>query len=101
MSQNEQARDAFDRIINLGRTAEIRNTAKAYWTAHTSDAGATEENGLNFEKAIRNIPLDYRQPTVKYLEDLDNCKANCSNDDIASCYLDFAVAIVDRIVKLS
>jgi len=101
MSQNEQAQEAFDKIINHGRTAEIRNTANAYWKACSSDTGATEEQGLNFEKAIQNIPLDYRQPTVKFLEDLHSCKASCGEDELNQCYLKFAIAIVDRIIKLS
>ena len=98
MSQREEADAAFKRIINQGRTASIRKSAEAYWAAYTSEAGADKAVGKKFEDAIKGIPLDYRQPTVKYLEDLNSCKE--SNPDDATCYLAFAIAIVDRIVSL-
>lgn len=98
MGQNDSANAAFEKIIANGRTLSIRKAAKAYWDAHQSEGGASETAGTNLETAIKSIPLDYRQPTVKHLEDLDNCKQ--SDTDNSSCYLTFAVAIVDKIVSL-
>jgi len=98
MVQNDAAKAAFEKIISNGRTLSIKKAAKAYWDAYESEAGASDEAGLNLEKAIKSIPLDYRQPTVKFLEDLDNCKQGDS--DNTDCYLAFAVAIVDKIVSL-
>lgn len=99
MVQNDAAKAAFDKIITSGKTLSIRKAAKAYWDAHTSEAGASAEAGLNLEKAIKSIPLDYRQPTVQFLEDLDSCKQGETDD--TSCYLTFAVAIVDKIVSVT
>ena len=99
MDQQAQALAAFEKIISHGRTAEIRKSAQAYWTAYTSDQGADETTGTNFEKAIRNIPIDYRQPTLKPLEELNDCKQD-GNDDSA-CYLNLAISLVDRIIKLA
>lgn len=98
MVQNDAAKAAFEKIIANGRTLSIKKAAKAYWNAYESDAGASDEVGLNLEKAIKSIPLDYRQPTVQFLEDLNNCKQG--DTDNTSCYLAFAVAIVDKIVSL-
>jgi hypothetical protein len=99
LQQHEQAKAAFEKIISLGRTAAIRKAAKDYWTACNTDEGASEEAGKNLELAIRAIPLDYRQPTVKPLEELGHCMEN--SDDTSSCYFTLVIALADRIVKLS
>ena len=97
MELDSQAEEAFGRIINNGRTLEIKKTAAACWTAYNENKQITETIGVNFEKAIQNIPLDFRSPTVAHLEGLKSCKE--SGGDSSSCYLTFAVGIVDRIVK--
>lgn len=97
MNQHDQADAAFNKIINNGKTLTIRKAAKAYWAAHNSDKGASEEAGKNLEQAIMSIPPDYRQPTLIHLEALNNCKE--SNDDSSSCYLTFATSIVDKIIS--
>jgi tetratricopeptide (TPR) repeat protein len=99
MEQYEEAKIAFEKIISHGRTAAIRKAAEGYWTAFNTAEGADEEAGKNLEQAVKSIPLDYRQPTLKYLEELNNNKKN--NDDSASCYLTFAIGIVDRIVSMA
>ncbi|MCW8934936.1 MAG: hypothetical protein OQK98_09445 [Gammaproteobacteria bacterium] len=98
MGQNDSASAAFEKIIANGRTLSIRKAAKAYWVAHQSESGASETAEDNFVNAIKSIPLDYRQPTIKHLEDLSNCKQ--SDTDNSSCYLTFAIAIVDKVVSL-
>ncbi|MDH5483924.1 MAG: hypothetical protein OEY43_01715 [Gammaproteobacteria bacterium] len=99
MDQYEEAKVAFETIISRGRTAAIRKAAEGYWTAYNSDEGADEEAGRNLEQAVKSIPLDYRQPTVKYLDELTSSKA--SSDDISACYLAFAIGVVDRIVTMA
>ena len=93
----EQAEAAFERIINNGRTSEIKKTATACWSAYSENKEITDLIGTNFEKAIQNIPLDYRSPTVPHLEVLNTSKDN--GIDVSECYLTLAVNIVDRIVK--
>ncbi|RDH80666.1 MAG: hypothetical protein DIZ80_16685 [endosymbiont of Galathealinum brachiosum] len=97
MTQHEEAEAAFEKIINNGRTLSIKKTAKTYWAAYNSDKEIPDSVGTDFEKAISSIPIDYRSPTVKPLEELNNCKKN--NDSISSCYLTLAISLVDRIVK--
>ena len=98
MNLHEQAEAAFNKIIKQGRTAAIRKTAEAYWKAYNTDAGVSEEDGKNLEQAIKSIQIDFRQSTVSHLEELNRCKGN--NKNISSCYLNFAIAIVDRVIKI-
>jgi len=98
MEQNKEAKETFEKIISHGRTTAIRKAAENFWAAYNSDEGFNDEAGKNLEQAIKSIPIDYRQPTIQHLEELNNCKE--SNDDISSCYLTFAIRIVDRIVSI-
>jgi len=98
MKDNKEATDAFEKIISHGRTTAIRKAAKAYWSSCNSAEGADEKLGKDLELAIKSIPIDYRSPTIKPLEDLNACKE--SNTDISTCYLTLAVSLVDRITKV-
>jgi len=98
MKENKEAVDAFEKIISHGRTLAIRKAAEAYWSSYNSAEGADEKLGKNLEQAIKSIPIDYRSPTIKPLEDLNACKEN--NTVISTCYLTLAISLVDRITKI-
>ena len=98
MEQTEQEKIVFwKKIIRHGRALYIRKAAEAYWSAYKSEEGASDEVGKKLEQAIKSIPIDYRQPTLKHLEELKSC--NETNDDTSACYLNFAIRIVDRIIS--
>jgi len=99
MSENKEAAEAFEKIISHGRTSAIRKAAEAYWSSCNSAEGADESLGRNLEVAIQSIPIDYRSPTVKPLEDLKTCKENSA--DTSTCYLTLAINLVDRITKIA
>ena len=99
MDLHDQADAAFKKLISHGRTSAIRKAAEVYWSSYNSDEGASEKIGMNFEQSTKSIPIDYRQPTIKHLDELNNCKEN--DTDIKSCYLKFAISVVDRVITLA
>jgi len=98
MSKLEEAATAFEKIIKHGPGAGFRKAAELYWKAHQSDAGASEEDGRKFEEAIAKIPLDYRTPALRCLDDFSDCKE--AGNDIAECYQSLAIQLADKIVHV-
>jgi len=88
--------EAFTRIINNGPGADLRKAAKKFWDAYQSGEGVDEELGLQLEKSISTISLDYRNPALQCLE---SCVTSKKTDDNASdCYFELALCLSKRIV---
>ena len=96
MAEQQQAEAAFTKIIEKAPSSVLRKAAKAYWTAHNSAEGASEKDGDQFQAAIKSIPLDYRSPALKCLDEFNACQEN--GDSSAECYSKLAILIADRVV---
>ncbi len=98
MASYEEAGAAFNKIIKHGPGTSFRKAAEVYWIACQSDAGAGEEEGKQLEAAISKIPIDYRTPALKCLEDFNACREN--GTDIKDCYFSLAVNLANKIVHV-
>jgi len=88
--------EAFTRIISNGPGADLRKAAKKFWDAYQSGEGVDEELGLELEKSITTISLDYRNPALQCLE---SCVTSKKTDDNATdCYFELALCLSKRIV---
>jgi hypothetical protein len=91
-----QVEEAFTRIINNGPGADLKKAAKKFWDAHQSGEGVDEAIGLELEKSISTISLDYRNPALQCLE---NCVTSKKTDDNSTdCYFELARCLSKRIV---
>jgi len=88
--------EAFTRIISNGPGADLRKAAKKFWEAHQSEAGVDKEVGIEFEKSITTISLDYRNPALKCLEDCVTSKK--TDENATECYFELALCLSKRIV---
>ena len=96
MADLAQVEEAFARIISNGPGADLRKAAKKFWDAYKSDAGVDEAVGLEFEKSIATISLDYRNPAMQCLESCLSCKEDSKNT--TECYFELALCLSKRIV---
>jgi len=92
----KQAEAAFTKISNNAPSSALRKAAAKYWSAYSSDAGATEAEGSQFQLAIEGIPVDYRTPAMKCLEAFNSCKEQ--GDNTSDCYLNLAIELAERVV---
>jgi len=88
--------EAFSRIISNGPGADLRKAAKKFWDAYKSDAGVDEEVGIELEKSISTISLDYRNPALQCLETCVTSKK--ISDNATECYFELALCLSKRIV---
>ena len=98
MSQNQQATEAFTKIIEHAPSSVLRKAAKSYWTAYNSENGASDASGSQFEAAIRAVSIDYRRPAMECIDDFE--KAKESAVDHSECYLKLAICIAEKIVHV-
>jgi len=96
MANQEQIEAAYTKIINKAPSSVLRKAAQAFWAAHNTSEGASEKEGETLIAAIKSIPLDYRSPALKCLDEFDACKAN--GGTAADCFSSLAVMLADRVV---